>query len=956
MNKHLILLLMLVILIASMPAIAFSQEAIVVNSGKIPLAFTANEGQINSQVKFTAAGNGAQMFFTSGGTIIILSREIEGSVARRAQRGLAKQGGESEYSAPSNHLAERKPEKEMEHYGMKVNFIGANQNPEATGEDRLLWNNNYFIGNDPSRWRTDVPNYVKIRLKNLYNGIDLVYYGNNNRIKYDFVLQPGAHADQVLLSYELGEGVAQGGSLSINQSGQLIIKTPFGELIEEKPYAYQEIDGRRIDITVEYRIVSEEKNQFTFSLSGYNNRFPVIIDPELIYSTFIGGSGFDEGYKISLDGSGNTYITGTTYSSSFPVTAGVYDDSQDGNWDVFVSKLNAAGSSLLYSTFLGGTSVDQGYGIAVDESGNAYVTGHTYSASFPVTPGACDESHNGYSDIFLSKLNATGNSLLYSTFLGGNHYDWGYGLVLDGSGNAHITGWTSSPSFPVTPGAYDESHNGGNDVFVSKLNSTGSSLIYSTFLGTSGGENGEAIARDESGNVYITGSASSSFPVTSGAFDESHNGGMDVFVSKLNATGSALLYSTLIGGSNDDAGRGIALDRSGNMLLTGATYSSSFPFTPGAYDEKHNGGWDIFVSKLNATGNSLLYSTFLGGGNSDEGKAIAMDGNGNAYVTGFTYSSSFPVTPGAFDESHNGYSDVFMSTLNAMGNSLLYSTFLGGNSYDCAAGIVLDGSGNVHIAGTTYSRWFPVTPDAYDKSYNGGSDAFMAKFRFEADVIPPTITISISPEYLWPPNHTMVQITTSLAVIDNCDPSPNVKLYSIKCNEPANGNGDGNTDIDIQGADIGIYDKTFFLRAERSGKADFRSYEIIYCATDSSGNTGFDTTCVLVVHDKGIRSLNKSAIAIIPYEYNLSQNYPNPFNPETEIGYQLPEASHVTLTIYNLMGQKIRMLVNTTMSSGYHYVKWDGTNDLGRKVASGIYLYRMHAGRFTDVKKMVMLE
>jgi hypothetical protein len=464
----------------------------------------------------------------------------------------------------------------------------------------------------------------------------------------------------------------------------------------------------------------------------------------LVYSTYLGGSriGWDFGDGIALDPAGNAYITGVTYSSTpsndFPTTAGAFDTTYNGgNADVFVSKLNVTGSALVYSTYLGGSGYDDGYEIAVDPVGNAYITGMTSSSDFPTTPGAFDTSFNGWYDVFVTKLNASGTALVYSTYLGGSNKDYGEGIALDSAGNAYITGWTFSSNFSTTVGAYDTAY---HSCFVSKLNPSGTGLIYSTYLGGSGGEEGRGIAVDASGNAYIIGVTGSGFPTTAGVWDTSYNGFQDGFVSKLNPSGTGLVYSTYFGGSDDDYSSDIAVDAFGNTYLTGRTSSSDFPTTAGAFDTTDNGVWDVFVSKLNSTGSALAYSTYLGGsGDFDYGWDIAVDPVGNAYVTGYTNSSNFPTTPGAFDTTFNGggfdLSDVFVSKLNATGSALAYSTYLGGSGDDGGFNIALDNAGNAYITGWTDSSDFPTTAGAFDTSLNGGDDVFVTKLS-----LVPTIT------------------------------------------------------------------------------------------------------------------------------------------------------------------------------------------------------------------------
>jgi hypothetical protein len=490
----------------------------------------------------------------------------------------------------------------------------------------------------------------------------------------------------------------------------------------------------------------------------------------LVYSTYLGGGGEDQGYGIAIDGSGNAYITGYTSSTDFPTTPGAFDISYHASSDVFVSKLNATGTALVYSTYLGGGNNEESRSIALDNSGNAYITGYTSSTDFPTTPGAFNTSSGG---VFVSKLNASGTALIYSTYLGGGS---GYGIALDGSGNAYITGYTSSTDFPTTPGAFDTLYNGGfygYDAFVSKLNASGTALVYSTYLGGGDDDYAQGIAIDSSGNAYLTGETKSSdFPTTPGAFDISFNGGSswaynsDAFVTKLNASGTALVYSTYLGGggvylydAGCDSGLGIAVDGSGNAYITGETNSPNFPTTPGAFDASYNGlipfrddielfsapppgklyYYDVFVSKLNSSGSALVYSTYLGGGSWDYGSGIAIDSSENTYITGQTMSSDFPTTPSALDSSYNGGSysyDVFVSKLNANGTALVYSTYLGAGGNDDGYGIAIDSSGNAYITGRTGSSDFPTTSGAFDTSSNGGYDAFVTKMSLDASINP----------------------------------------------------------------------------------------------------------------------------------------------------------------------------------------------------------------------------
>ncbi|MBI5293193.1 MAG: SBBP repeat-containing protein [Chloroflexi bacterium] len=626
---------------------------------------------------------------------------------------------------------------------IKLSFVGANPHPRLEPFSRLDTHVSYFTGSDASQWRPDVPVWGGVRYADLYPGVDLELTGEAGQYRQRLVARPGADLSAVRLRVEGADSLA-------------LLPSPDGGRSETGlGPALSKVEVVRVTTTVgEYTLPLFEVSGLaaadvpTPTLTGDQITSPFAAsapdlqsapsDPQasaLLYSTYLGGSYYDYGYALAVGGSGNVYITGDTGSSNFPTTPGAFDTSMGGS-DAFVTKLNAAGSGLVYSTFLGGSTNDYGNAIAVDGSGNAYVTGYTISSNFPTTPGAFDTTCNcvSYGEAFVTKLNAAGSGLVYSTYLGGSVYDSGQALAVDGSGNAYVTGKTSSSDFPTTPGALDTSSNGGTDAFVTKLNAGGNGLVYSTFVGGIWNDYGYAVAVDGGGNAYVTGNTNSiDFPATTGAFDTSQNGNADAFVTKLNADGSGLVYSTFLGGSNDDIGYSLAVDESGNAYVTGETASSDFPTTPGALDTSSNGGTDAFVTKLNAAGSGLVYSTFLGGSSNDRGKAIAVDSSGNAHVTGNTSSSDFPTTPGAFDTVLNG-GDAFVTKLNAAGSGLVYSTFLGGSNSDYGYAIAVDGSGDAYVTGYATSTDFPTTPGAFDTGFNGDyNDAFVTKMAIPTD-------------------------------------------------------------------------------------------------------------------------------------------------------------------------------------------------------------------------------
>ena len=461
-------------------------------------------------------------------------------------------------------------------------------------------------------------------------------------------------------------------------------------------------------------------------------------ETDLVWSTFLGSTLKEYGRAIYVDGTGNVFVTGETYSAGFPTTAGAHQTTYGTSIDAFVTRLNASGSDLVYSTFLGGDSGEKGHGIVVDDAGNAYVIGEVSSNDFPIVYGSYDTTHNGSEDAFITKLNASGTGLVYSTYLGGSDEDVGYAIVLDGANRVCLTGFTYSSNFPATSGAFDTTANGWNDGFAARLNAAGNDLEYATYIGGSEHDEGHGIAVDDSGHVYVAGhTASTNYPTTAGAYDESFNSYSDAVVTKVDPEGSTLVYSTFLGGSYYDYGYALALDDSGRVYITGATESSNFPTTPGAWDRSHNLAMDVFVTRLDPSGALLEYSTYLGGWIYDYGQSIVVDDGGFVSVAGWSNSTDFPTTSGSYDETHNGNYDAFAARLSTTDSALVYSTYLGGSNREECYGIALDHSGFAYIIGATESGGFPVTYGAYDTTINGQYDAFICKLKMSGDIAPP---------------------------------------------------------------------------------------------------------------------------------------------------------------------------------------------------------------------------
>lgn len=560
-----------------------------------------------------------------------------------------------------------------------------------------------------------MPLYREVMIKNVYK--DIRYYIDRGYLRYDFVVHPGGNPQQIRFALE-------GQYEDYIQDNCLVYTTRFGQVTMTELHTYQ---GKQV---VPSGFVKQGQT-YAISVGNYDPNQVLIIDP-LIYSTYLGGSGDDWGHAGTIDGDGCVYVTGETRSSDFDLTPGAFQSANGGNFDVFITKLNPSGTGLVYSTYLGGSGYDIGFDIAIDEEDCAYITGQTLSSNFATTPGAFQPTPGGNADVFVAKLNPTGTELVYSTYLGSSGREEGRSIAVDGLGHAYVTGWTTSNNFPTTPGAFQTTHRGGTDAFVTKLNPIGTGLVYSTYLGGNGNDVGRDIVVSL-GQVYVVGETSSTnLSTTPGAFQTTHGGGVyDAFVSKLNPTGTGLTYMTYLGGNATDEGYGIAIDDIGHAYVTGGTASANFTTTPGAFQPTHGGGfYDAFVTKINPTGTSLIYSTYLGGSADDRGHGITIDSSGNAYLTGGSISANFATTPGAFQmtKSITGDLDAFVTKLNATGTMLIYSTYLGGSGDDRGLKIAIDGSAtNAYIIGYTQSTDFDITPEAFKTTNSSNTETFVTK-------------------------------------------------------------------------------------------------------------------------------------------------------------------------------------------------------------------------------------
>jgi gliding motility-associated-like protein len=610
-------------------------------------------------------------------------------------------------------------------YVLKERFVGKTKKhtPEIPyGEKRNAARFNYFMGNDPSSWKTNVPAYEVLNLGEIWEGVELKLNAYNNNVEKLFYIKPNINPSSIQI---IVDGAEQ---LKVSQDGYLVVFTPAGKLCYSAPVAYQWINGKKHLAKAEYKINEERKNTYSFLVADYDPNYELIIDP-LLASTFIGDGGNDWGNAIAVDESGNIFITGYSWSDNFPTTAGVYSESFNGVKDAYVSKFTNDLSTLLVSTFIGGSSWDNGLSITVESTGEVIIAGATGSPNFPIAGISYDNTYNGGSnDVFVCKLDNDLSSIIASTFIGGGDDDYGYDLTLDQAGNVFVTGRTESTDYPAI-GGFDLSFNGGfEDVFVSKLNNDLSTLLASTYIGGSTDEGADAIITDDAGNVFISGfTYSDDFPTAGMPFDSTHNGSGDIFIAKFNNDLSVLSAATFIGGSNFEESHAIAMDSSQNIFIAGYTGSSEYPSTQGVFDSTFNGNHDAIITKINNDLSEILASTFIGGADDDDCYGLVIEGAENVFIAGISFSTDYPVTGNAFDDTHNGERDIFVSRFSFDLSLLLESTYLGGVDNDWALDLTIDDAGSVFVGGGTYSDDFPIQGSPYDDSYNGGEDAIIAK-------------------------------------------------------------------------------------------------------------------------------------------------------------------------------------------------------------------------------------
>jgi len=735
----------------------------------MPLFFEANQGQAGATDGFLARTADAQCSISAGGLKMNLHR-ANGPVGQ-----------------------------------LQMKFVGANADATVRGEAGQAGKINYLIGNDSAQWHSGVPTFAKVKVEKIYPGVDVIFYGNQNQLEYDFNLAAGTNPKIVTLRFDGAQ------KLQVNEQGELVICLAGGEIHQPQPLIYQMVNGSRQTIQGGYELLADQ--QVAFAVGQYDHNLPLVIDPVLSYSTFFGGGAGDTAWSVKLDGSGNVYVAGETLSAKFLTNvAGVYPTNSGGslNGDAFVAKFDNLGTNLSYFTYLGGSADDRALDLAVDGSGHVFVTGTTDSTNFPVKnaiyskiPGT-NISINGHqygyhNAAFVTELSADGSALIYSTYFGGSGNDQGIGIALDSTGAAYVTGQTTSTNLPCTTNAF-QSHlkcassdyvvNSGN-AFLVAISPNGGQINYCTYLGGTNLDLGDGVAVDSSDFVYVTGATSSTnFPTTNAVanfknLNATTNASytFDAFVTKFTPGCAGLVYSIFLGSSNYDVAARIVSDSSGNAYVVGSTASTNFPNTalfPNHLTNNINYGLttvttNVFVTEINPTGSAIVHSAIFGGNNMDFGGDLQLDAAGNIFVVGTTSSTNFPVTAnnifGSLRSTNSGGNDAFVTVISSDWATLLYSTYLGGNANDYGYGIAVDASDSAYVVGQTLSTNFPNF-NARQKNLNGTNDAFLAKITLASPTLQASLSgtnflVSVPPAGDLSSNNFSLETTTNLLISTN---------------------------------------------------------------------------------------------------------------------------------------------------------------------------------------------
>jgi hypothetical protein len=710
MNSRVITFVLLLALIVA--GNALGQPALIENSEfnlknidyySRPLAFTRNDGQFGEETRFRAEAGGVTIFLCDNEVAYLFNRDthelLEGDFA-----------GAGEIPHKFN-----RPRYKKEFALLKARFIGANEDVQIVAEDLLPHYNNYFLGNDPAAWRTDVPNYSAITYRNIYSGIDLKYYGDGKSLKYDFIVHPGSDPSRIEIRYDGAE------ELSVSPNGDLEAVTKFGPAYEKAPYIYQEINGVRHEISGRYEV--KNNGSFGFALdSSYNPSYPLIIDPELVFSSYLGGESVDNCTCIAVDSDRCIYIAGGTNSFYMPVYSAFQDEFQLGMWDGFIAKFSPSGHSLIFCSYFGGSGNETIWDIDIDGNDNLCLTGQTGSHNFPILNAYLDHVINFSGMGFITKFVPAGNALIFSTYVGGSESDACYALDLDDQDNIYVAGYTASSDFPMVDPIFGVFNN-LSDGFVAKFTPDCLNLLFSTYIGGSDTDQIFDIKIDNFGGIHMAGSTySQDLPLIRPPLPQ-YGVGSDGFAAKISPSTDSLDYSTYIGGIGTGDAFCIEADSNGNSYVAGwVSYDIPLlnPFDSIRY------GYEAFILGFYSYGDSIIYGTYYGGSYAEIIYDIKISNNGNIYISGYSGSEDMPLA-NPYDDDLAGESDCFIAIVSNGGDSLIFGSYFGGSGYDEGQGIDIDSAGNIYISGFTNSTDLPVVNPCFG-SYNNGQDAFFAKF------------------------------------------------------------------------------------------------------------------------------------------------------------------------------------------------------------------------------------
>ncbi len=696
-------MLFFVVLSASSAVAVARTATLAFETQRPPVYFISNQGQLAPEVHYYETSQRHATFFVSDGLYQAIAIPAATDRATRRQAII------------------------------RLRMIGADRDVRISAEEQLDTRVNFYRGHHQSH--TNIPVYSQLRYAAVYPGIDVIFHGRKDILEYDFIVAAGANPAQIQMAYEGAK------YLRLDSDGALLVGLDGAEVRQQRPYIYQLIDGEKKEVAGEYRLLSAETpHSYGFRIASYDARYPLVIDPVIISSTFIAGADDDIANSVAVDNNGNVYVTGTTWSANFPSLNALKTTNEANYTDAFVSKFNASGT-LIFSTYLGGSNHDEGRAIAADSLGNSYVTGLTSSENFPLSAQPyISVGDPFFEDVFITQLNSNGQ-ILYSTYMGGSGDDFGNDIVVDESNGqlaVYVTGETWSHNFPVKNPLYTVLNTGNNgDAFVARLDlaqAGDASLVWSTYIGGSNRDASHAIDVDSAGNVYIAGlTESSDFPTTANAYPSIFSMGYSrAFIVRINQAGTLLKYAGCLGGSADDSANGIAVNDSGIAYVAGTTRSLDFPLVQPLFSVVDNE--NAFAAKLDTNGsgsNTLLYSTYLGGSGPDEANAIVIDNAGNAFVTGTTWSADFPVAGAASAAllSARGDKDAFVAKITNDGSLLSYSVRLGGSNEEQGKDIAIDAQADIYIVGQTRSINFPLAAPYQSTLQNGNRSGFLSRLR-----------------------------------------------------------------------------------------------------------------------------------------------------------------------------------------------------------------------------------